>query len=386
MPELFSIEELITDDSFINYCNGNDPEDSSRWEDYLRRYPLEKEKVERAKTFVLGIKKMLHAEEKKKSLTHFMGMIKRQEGKWEGGSEELGRYAVMLPSTVRSRSSHWWRIAAAVLMIAGISLWIFFGSGAGFPETAAGGAIAENTDLSSDTLDRNSHVNTDVGEKRAVWLPDGTKVTLNARSVLRVDSAFGKKTRTVSLEGEAFFNVTHNIGSPFVVRMKDFDVKVLGTMFNVKSYAEDKTSETSLVKGKVEITLHGDSAGKLILNPNEKMVLSYPERTPNVDDRSSLPRVSSVVKPLTISGDGNSVIETGWIQDRLEIDDETFEDLKNTLERQYGVDISFKDEKVKKYRFTATFEKESIDEVLKALQLSYGFNYTKNNNQISIEK
>lgn len=381
---MLSIEELITDDSFINYCKGN-PEDRARWEGYLQHYPFEKEKVEQARAFVLGIKKVLHAEEKKKSLMHFMEMIKQKEAQRYAGQDALGRYVVMQPFPVQNKKTLWW-IAAAVLVIAGISLWMFLGSEMHSPIADSNNEVAAKTDPKSDTLDRRSRVETAAGEKKIVWLPDGTRIILNARSMLRVDSAFGNKTRTVSLEGEAFFNVTHDTGSPFIVRMKDFDVKVLGTMFNVKSYAEDKISETSLVKGKVEITLRSDSSNKLVLKPNEKMVLSYPDKVLNVASPSSLPSVSSVVKPLTISGDGNSVIETGWTQDRLEINDETFEDLKNTLERQYGVSIGFKDDAVKKYRFTATFEKESIEEVLKALQLSYEFNYTKNDNQISVEK
>lgn len=387
MPRLLSMEELVTDDSFINYCNGN-PEDRSRWEDYLQRYPFEREKLAHAKAFVLGIKKVLHAEEKNKALMRFMEMVKQKESEQHAGQDqaELGRYIVMQPSPVQTRKTLWWRIAAAVLVTAGLSLWMFFGTGSHTHSTAPDNQVALRADPTNDTLDRRGWAETGAGEKKIVWLPDGTRIILNAKSLLRVDSAFGNKTRTVRLEGEAFFNVTHNTGSPFIVRMKDFDVKVLGTMFNVKSYAGDKISETSLVKGKVEITLRNDGSNKLVLKPNEKMVLSYADKAPDADAPSSLPSVSSVVKPLTISGDGNSVIETGWTQDRLEINDETFEDLKNTLERQYGVNISFKDEKVKKYRFTATFEKETIDQVLKALQLSYGFNYTKKDNQISVEK
>lgn len=391
MQKLFSVEELIVDDSFINYCNNSDPADISRWTLYKRQHPQESKKIEEARAFVLGIKKVLHAEEKEKALGQFMKVIE-EKGNPAGREPEVpARHVPLRTDAYPPRMRYWWYAAAAVVIIAGIGIWAgvvdIGGEGAALAKRSASGGGGDLT-----TLVPNSRLETGAGEKRIVYLPDSTRVTMNAKSVLTVDSSFGNKLRLVKLEGEAFFDVMHNTASPFVVRLKGFDVKVLGTMFNVRSYAGDKTSETSLVKGKVEITLKDRPDKKILLKPNEKAVLSNSGIAGDAAgeqhdaDRQRIAPINSMIKPLTISTDGSSVIETGWIRDRLEINDETFEELKNKLERQYGVNIRFVDEEPKHYQFTATFEKEGIDEVLKALQLSYPFNYKKNQNNITIGK
>ena len=76
---------------------------------------------------------------------------------------------------------------------------------------------------------------------------------LNSNSSLRYDANFSEKSRNVFLEGEAYFDVFHNPQMSFIVHASDLDVKVLGTAFNVKSYAKDKSVETTLLRGKVVI-------------------------------------------------------------------------------------------------------------------------------------
>ena len=161
-------------------------------------------------------------------------------------------------------------------------------------------------------------------------------------------------------------------------------------MFNVRSYPGDRNSETALVKGKVEIE-ENITHHKLFLKPYEKAILpnaGFATKPPAQQSNESEHKEPSpiVVKSLTISNDGVSISETAWMQNRLEINDETFLELKNKLERWYRVSIRFNDEEVKQYRFTATFEKENIDQALQAMQLSYPFNYTKKDNLIMIEK
>ncbi|MNL37253.1 hypothetical protein D3C87_1593910 [compost metagenome] len=75
-----------------------------------------------------------------------------------------------------------------------------------------------------------------------------------------------------------------------------------------------------------------------------------------------------------------------WTQNRLEIQDQSFLDLKKTLERWYNVEITFKDKEVERYQFTATFKDESLTEVLYALQCAEHFQYEIKGNQIIISK
>src|SRR5690606_22571909 len=93
------------------------------------------------------------------------------------------------------------------------------------------------------------------GERKSIQLPDGTKVMLNAGSTIHIAADFNATSRQLTLVGEAFFDVVHNAEKPFIIHTGAMDIKVLGTVFNVRAYPGDKTSETSLLKGSVEVTL-----------------------------------------------------------------------------------------------------------------------------------
>lgn len=89
------------------------------------------------------------------------------------------------------------------------------------------------------------------GQRSTIHLPDGTKVWLNSGSKLIYPTSFAKNSREVYLEGEAYFDVTHNKEKPFYVRAKNMNIKVLGTEFYVSSNAESKSNYAVLVKGSI---------------------------------------------------------------------------------------------------------------------------------------
>lgn len=108
---------------------------------------------------------------------------------------------------------------------------------------------------------------TNRGEKFQIHLPDGTKVWLNAKSSLKYPTTFNKQiTRRVSVSGEAYFEVAKDEKHPFIVESKDQNVEVLGTHFNISSYADDPISTTTLLEGSVKVN-------KTELKPNQQSVL-----------------------------------------------------------------------------------------------------------------
>src|SRR5439155_8152 len=110
-------------------------------------------------------------------------------------------------------------------------------------------------------------------------LPDGTQVWLNAESRITYSNTFNKSLREVNLEGEAYFDVTHDAAHPFIVHTSSIAIKVLGTAFTVKSYASDKTIEATLLRGSIEVVKNNDpSAPKVILRPHEKLVFNKEEK------------------------------------------------------------------------------------------------------------
>ena len=112
--------------------------------------------------------------------------------------------------------------------------------------------------------------------KSEIALPDGSKVWLNAESRLTYPKSFsGICTRHVYLTGEAYFDVTENKSQPFIVETSNLQIKVLGTVFNVKSYDGEKNIETTLVKGSVLIegTAADPNLKPILLKEDERAIL-----------------------------------------------------------------------------------------------------------------
>src|SRR5690606_36229691 len=102
------------------------------------------------------------------------------------------------------------------------------------------------------------------GGQYQVSLPDGTKVWLNADSKLYYPRAFSGNTRTVQMEGEAYFEVAKDEQKPFIVQTNRQKVEVLGTHFNVNAYSEEPISAVSLLEGKVKVSLANQAERTLL--------------------------------------------------------------------------------------------------------------------------
>lgn len=227
--------------------------------------------------------------------------------------------------------------------------------------------------LSQDNI---SSVETKNGNRTKILLPDGTQVWLNAGSDLDYNQKlFNQKLREVSLEGEALFDVVKNSQKPFIIHTKNMDIRVLGTVINVKSYNEDKTAEASLIHGAIEIILKNRKNQKIILKPNEKLVveneISNPEK--QVEQKKNQPLV--VIDRITINTADSSIEETLWTNNKLVIRSDTFREMANKMERWYDVTIEILDKQLEQKEFNVVFENETIEQALTALSLNTFFKY-----------
>ena len=227
------------------------------------------------------------------------------------------------------------------------------------------------------------------GSRTHIALPDGSVVYLNAGSRIKYEKNYGITNREVTLIGEAFFDVARNPGQPFIIHTARLDIRVLGTSFNVKSYPTDKTTETTLIKGSIEVSIHNRRQGKFILKPNEKLVVSNEDsslREPSHSRQMPAEKdLISIGKP-TYELNSGSIIETSWINNKLIFQDEKFDELASLMERWYGVTISFDNEKLKSLQFTGNFEKETLQQALDALTLTASFSYSIEGTQITIHE
>jgi len=210
------------------------------------------------------------------------------------------------------------------------------------------------------------------GSKTNLLLPDGSTVWLNAGSRLSYDSLYGSKLREVTLSGEAYFDVVKNPKKPFIIHTGSINIKVLGTIFNVKSYPGEKTVETSLIKGSIEVTFPSLSAKKIILKPNQKLIIDKTETISNVNinkvTAAQIPFIS--IQHLNRIGSDSTIEETGWMQNRLYFNDMSFQDLLKNMERKYGVSFHVADSSLDTIHFTGSFKDETVTQALDALRLT----------------
>jgi transmembrane sensor len=239
-----------------------------------------------------------------------------------------------------------------------------------------------------------SEVSTKYGSKTKLVLPDGTQVWLNSGSRLTYDKNYGNSLREVVLSGEAYFDVVKNPNLPFVIHASKINIKVLGTAFNVRSYPEEKNIETSLVRGSIEVTFRDRPSEKIILKPNEKLVIANEEVIPNVarapksitGPGSIMPEPIVAISHLTYQPQDSTVVETSWMEGKLIFRSESFEELSVRMERWFGISIRFANNEFKDKKFTGIFENESIEQALTALQLTADFKYTINKKEVYITR
>lgn len=224
------------------------------------------------------------------------------------------------------------------------------------------------------------------GERKSILLPDSTTVHLNSGSRLVYNKDFGNGNREVWLDGEAFFEVTKDATHPFLVNTKRMTVKVLGTVFNVKAYNTKEDIETTVVEGKVEVSLRENEEKKVILLPNEKIAL---RNNKILEAGAAVPAATAPlnykVQTVKLDKEKNDMPEEAvWIKEKVVFTDEPFEMVALKMERWYDIHIHFENEKLKNILMNGDFDKVDINEALRILQMMVGFNYTINGNDIFI--
>lgn len=109
------------------------------------------------------------------------------------------------------------------------------------------------------------------GQRVFMTFADGTEAWLSPRSSIRIPNEFKDNERLVELDGEGFFSVTKDTQRPFIVKTKQYNIRVLGTKFNVFAYSESNKFETDLVEGSVEVSSSLQPNEKILMKPNEKV-------------------------------------------------------------------------------------------------------------------
>lgn len=230
-----------------------------------------------------------------------------------------------------------------------------------------------------------NEIKTPKGARTKVTLPDGSNVWLNAGSKLSYGKEFGKKLREVQLTGEGYFDVVKMADKPFVIHTSAINIKVLGTVFNVKAYPEEKLTETSLLRGSIEVTIKNRTDSKIVLSPNEKLIVENEPELPGVKQTAASPVLPAFsIHALKADPVDGTVAEAGWVHNKLVFSNESLEDVALKMQRWYNVIIDINDPKLAQKRFTGNFEKEDVLQALEALKMITHFEYKQTGERITI--
>jgi transmembrane sensor len=239
---------------------------------------------------------------------------------------------VVLLSPSRPRLIRRWAAAASIaVLITGTAAYIFFPSKK-LPVTA----LASHVTPPKPTV---SYI-------RHLTLPDGSYVVLHAGSKLEYPASFEGKYREVTLYGEAYFDISHNASSPFVIHTGKVKTTVLGTAFNIK--ADLKHVIVSVTRGKVKV--EDDSKVLAVLTPDQQMQYDVPEN-----------------KAARQTVNANTLV-TDWTKEDMVFNGIAFEEIANILSKRYGVLVLFKNESLKNCKIRASFSgTETLEQVASVL-------------------
>lgn len=197
--------------------------------------------------------------------------------------------------------------------------------------------------------------------KMEIYLPDSSKVWMNKNTRLTYSESYNENDRTVHLEGEAFFEVRKNREKPFVVNGRLSRTEVLGTSFNVRALPGETSEKVEVMTGKVSFSTGGkDQERKVILAAGDKAAL-------NENGKIEKSRI----------GDANFL---AWKNEQLIFDNTSLADVAAAMEDYFKVPVQIGDTGLNSCRFTGTFTKPDVDEMLKVLALSVNLSYEKKDN------
>lgn len=200
---------------------------------------------------------------------------------------------------------------------------------------------------SSQSVQKNT-IQTPRGGEYQIILADGSKVWLNAASILTFPTAFSRTERKVELTGEAYFEVAKNKEKPFIVETGDLSVNVLGTHFNIAAYRDESKLTTTLMEGSVRID-HGKN--KMLIKPGQEASL---------EKNKNFVQVREVDVEEAIA----------WKNGVFVFNDENIESIMRKLSRWYDINVHFETE-LKNKDFSGTISRfKNVEEVLEMLQLT----------------
>jgi ferric-dicitrate binding protein FerR (iron transport regulator) len=330
----YSVEDFAADQDFIRWVKSPDEHTDIRWRRWLRLHPEKQNTVTQARLLVESIE-----------FIPYTGIQNSIDSVWDrinitNSSAQTSKVIPMVPEP--ASHFHWWRWAAVLTGLLILAGGIFFAS-----------------------RTQSIEYHTAFGQTSKISLPDGSVVTLNANSTLRLGD--WESGREVWLEGEAFFSVRKQqtkskspVPVKFTVHAGDVDVNVLGTEFTVSDH---QTTTVVLNEGKIELKHLDDN---IIMNPGDLVEILPGQQKP----------VKRIVNPEVYS----SWKDSEWILDGL-----TLKEIAKRLEDTFGMKVLIKNNPDPTTTVTGVVPTDSLDKLLTALSAVFELDFKRQGNEIVIE-
>lgn len=338
----YKLKDFISDETFCNYARGlnNDDVKFKAWEDWMQGNAKNKKIAEDAKRHI----QLLSF--KKKSLPD--DYINKE---WLRLTTKIdfNKQEIILKPNKKFKIKAWRNVAAVFLILCLLSV-LFF----------------QKSFFSQGDKIVYQKIVVPKGQIKKILLPDNSIVILNSDTKLKYSDNFGKKKREVFLEGEAYFDITHNSAKPFIVHTCENTIQVIGTAFNVSSFPDNNIHFVSLERGKI----------KLAENEVEHYSNLYPNQIYLLIRKSNQ---SKIFKSQDIK------LYSSWKEGEIRFVNQTFVDITTKLERSHNIIFNIKNNKIKNCRYTGKFtRKQNIESILKIIKLTTPFNYEIENDTIII--
>lgn len=201
-------------------------------------------------------------------------------------------------------------------------------------------------------------VSVPAGQRANLILPDGTNIWLNAQTTIEYPVLFNDNERIVKLDGQAYFEVTHNNDAPFIVETAKGRIQVLGTKFDVMAYSNSPDFETALMEGEVKVSLSSTPSQPITLSPNNKAYLNNGKLFIEPVEDYNLYR---------------------WREGLICFNNEPFIDIMKDFERYFGIQIIVENTQISERSYTGKFRfSDGLDYALRVLQEDHNFSYERN--------
>lgn len=272
------------------------------------------------------------------------------EQKPSGEAGQPAEPTIVQPQRARFTLNRWFIAAVFLLMISAAA---FFGY--------------QQLSVKQATPIQFAQFNNPNGSHSKIFLPDGSVIHLGAGSKIRYEKNFTGKKRLIDLDGEAFFEVAHEAQRPFIVRSGKVSAVVLGTSFNVKAFALSNKVSVTVNTGKVGVVSQLRGKGKIVsyLLPDEQL------------------EVNTQTGELK-STQANAAAVSGWMNNNFVYYNTSLKDIAASLQRHYGITISFANPASAQIKLTAKFNNLPIHQVADNLAQLSGLSFNRKGNEISI--